>query len=250
MPKAKKRAATKATKRRAGPGAAGAKDVLDWLARRGTKKNIEAHKRYGITASRPFGVTVGELKKYSKQIGTSHELAMELWASGRYEAQLLAAFVDDPTQVTVSQMNAWAADFDNWATVDTVCFSLFDRSTHAWKMVPHWAKQKPEFIRRAAFALLWSLTVHDKNASDEAFLKSLPLIEQGAQDDRNFVTKAVNMALRAIGKRNTHLNAAAIETAKRLARRDEPAPRWVGKHALRELTSAGVQRRLGRGTDR
>jgi 3-methyladenine DNA glycosylase AlkD len=241
----KKKSASKAATK--GSSAVSAKTALQWLERRGTKRNVAELKRYGITATRPFGVSVGDVKKYAKQIGTDHALAQELWASGRYEARLLAAFVDDPTKVTVRQMDAWAADFDNWGIVDTVCFSLFDRTKHAWDMVPRWAKKTPEFTRRAAFALLWSLTVHDKDASDEAFLRCLPLIERGARDDRNFVKKAVNMALRAIGKRNNALNAAAIETAQRLAELDEAAPRWVGSHALRELTSPAVRKRLARG---
>jgi 3-methyladenine DNA glycosylase AlkD len=214
-----------------------AETVLAWLERRGTKKAISELKRYGITAPRAFGVGVGELRKYAKQTGTSHVLAQELWASGWYEARLLAGFVDDPQQVTVRQMDRWADDFDNWAVVDSLCFSLFDRSPHAWKMIPKWARAEPEFRKRAAFALIWSLTVHDKSASDKQFVDSLRLIETGAYDDRHFVKKAVNMALHAIGKRNAALHAAAIETAERLAGMDEPSPRWIGKHALRELTS-------------
>jgi 3-methyladenine DNA glycosylase AlkD len=241
----KKKAAPKAAAKESS--VVSAKDALQWLERRGTKKNVAELKRYGITATRPFGVTVGDIKGYARQVGTDHALAQALWASGRYEARLLAAFVDDPARVTVRQMDAWAAGFDNWGIVDTVCFSLFDRTRHAWDMVPRWAKKTPEFTRRAAFALLWSLSVHDKDASDEAFLKCLPLIEWGARDDRHFVKKAVNMALRAIGKRNAALNAVAIETAERLAKLDEAAPRWVGRHALRELTSPAVRKRLARG---
>lgn len=225
-----------------------ATEALAWLEGRGTKKNVEGLKRYGITARRAFGVTVGDTKKYAKQVGMDHALAQALWASGWYEARLLAAFVDDPQQVTLQQMNGWADDFDNWAVVDTVCFSLFDRVPHAWKVIPRWAQAKPEFKKRAAFALLWSLSVHDKRASDEAFLKSLPLIVEGARDDRHFVKKAVDMALRAIGKRSAALNVAAIETAERLAAMDDPAPRWVGKHAARELKSPLVRKRFRRGS--
>ena len=219
-------------------------EALAWLERRGTKKQISELDRYGITATRPFGVPVGELKKYAREVGTDHELAQELWASGRYEAQMLAAFVDDPAQVTVRQMNQWADDFDNWAIVDTVCFHLFDRTPHAWKKVTQWAKAKPEFKKRAAFALLWSLSVHDKEAPDRAFKDGLGLIETAATDDRIYVKKAVNMALRAIGKRNRALNKAAITTAERQSKLDDPAARWVGSHALRELRSPAVQKKL------
>lgn len=219
-------------------------EALRWLETTGSKKNIEALERYGIVAPRAFGVTVGDTKKYAKRVGLDHALACELWQSGWYEARLLAAFVDDPKLVTVRQMNRWAAEFDNWAIVDTVCFHLFDRTSQAWSRVPIWAKAKPEFTRRAAFALLWSLSAHDKRASDSDFERFLPAIESAAHDERNFVKKAVNMALRAIGKRSPGLNAAAVETARALSRSKESVPRWVGKHALRELTSAAVRQRL------
>ncbi|MEZ5975924.1 MAG: DNA alkylation repair protein [Planctomycetota bacterium] len=220
-------------------------DALRWLEAKGTKKQIQELDKYGIEAAKPFGVTVGDLKKYAKQIGTDHKLALELWKSGRYEARMLATMVDDPEQVTVAQMNTWAADFDNWAIVDTACFHLFDRTAHAWKKVPQWAKAKPEFTKRTAFALLWSLSVHDKDASDGAFQDGLKLIEKAADDEREYVKKAVNMALRAIGKRNAKLHAAALQTAQLLAKSEDATPRWIGSHALRELSSPAVRKRVG-----
>lgn len=220
------------------------RDVLAWLEKRGTKKQIAELDRYGIVARRPFGVSVGDLKKYAKSIGRDHELALALWAADRYEARMLAAFVDEPERVTLKQMNAWAGDFDSWSIVDTVCFSLFDRSPHAWSRVPVWAKARPEYKKRAAFAMLWSLSVHDKSASDDAFLEGLEVIEQCAGDGRDFVRKGVDMALRAIGKRNRALNRAAIETAEALTQREESAAQWIGGHSLRELSSAKVRARL------
>ena len=214
------------------------------MKQHGTSKALAGHARYGIVAPKAFGISVGDLKKYAKQLGTDHQLAQELWASGWYEARLLAAFCGDPLKLTPSLMDSWANDFDNWAVVDTMCFSLFDRSPHSWKMVSKWAKAKPEFKKRAAFALIWSLTVHDKTAPDKSFLNALGLIELHANDDRNFVKKAVNMALRAIGKRNAALNSAAIESAQRLATSDDPSSSWIGRDALRELRSASVTRRL------
>lgn len=219
-------------------------DVIAWLKKKGTKKQIGELDRYGITASHPFGVSVGELRKFAKTIGTDHRLAEQLWATGRYEAQMLAAIVDDPGQVTIRQMNAWAADFDNWAIVDTVCFQLFDRTKHAWTQVPRWVRAKPEFKKRAAFALLWSLSTHDKLASNEAFLGGLKIIETHADDERHFVKKAANMALRAIGKRNKLLHRAAIQTAERLALSENAAAQWTGKHAVRELKSPKVKSRI------
>jgi 3-methyladenine DNA glycosylase AlkD len=221
-----------------------ASEALAWLERRGTKKQIVSLKRYGITAARPFGVSVGDLRKYAKTVGTDHDLAQSLWASGRYEARLLAIFVDDPERVTVRQMNAWAADFDNWALVDTACFALFDFTPHAWKRVPVWARSKAEFTKRAAFALLWSLSVHDRDAADARFVDGLKRIEVAATDDRHLVKKAVNMALRAIGKRNAKLNAAAIATGERLATLDDATARWIGAHALRELNSPAVRKKV------
>jgi 3-methyladenine DNA glycosylase AlkD len=200
--------------------------------------------RYAIRTEKVFGVSVGALRQYARRIGRSHALAEALWTTGWYEARMLACLIDDPSRVTVAQMNRWARDFDNWAICDTACFALFDRTTHAWGRVDRWAASREEFVKRAAFALLASLTVHDKMAGDAAFAKRLPLVERAAGDDRNFVSKAVNWALRSIGKRSLPLNRKAVVVAKRLARSPQTAPRWVGKDALRELTSDAVTRRL------
>ncbi|MCA9321890.1 MAG: DNA alkylation repair protein [Planctomycetes bacterium] len=221
-----------------------ASELLDWLQRRGTTRQVRELDRYGITAPRPFGVSMGEIKRYAKEIGKDHALAQTLWNTGRYEAMVLAGFIDEPERVTLVQKNQWAADFDNWAIVDHVGFHLFDRTPQAWKKAAQWAKARPEFTKRAAFALLRSLSVHDKDAPDESFLAGLKLIESAAHDGRNFVKKAVNMSLRAIGKRNRALNRAAIKTAERLSRLEDSTSRWVGAHALRELTSPAVQKRL------
>jgi 3-methyladenine DNA glycosylase AlkD len=200
--------------------------------------------RYGIEAARAFGVPMGTLLKLQKRLGTDHELSLALWESGWYEARLLAALVGDPQRVTRRQMDAWAAGFENWGDCDTVCFKLFDRTPFAWEKVRQWAASPREYVKRAAFALLWGLTVHDKQTGDAPFAEGLQLIERAAVDERHFVKKAVNMALRAIGKRNPTLNAAAVKVARRLADSPEAAARWVGKDALRELTSPGVIRRL------
>lgn len=260
MPTRRKPPATKKPARRAAPARASgaarpragtgarttAAEALAWLERKGTRKNVAALARYGIPATNALGVTVGDTKAYAKRLGTDHDLALALWKSGVYEARLLAAFVDDPTRVTPRQMDAWAADFDSWAVVDTVCFHLFDRTPHAWKKAKQWAKAKPEFTKRAAFALIWALSVHDKSATDATFRACFPLVERAATDERDLVKKAVDMALRAIGKRNAALNAAAIATARGLAERDDATARWIGKHALRELQSASVRKRVGR----
>jgi len=155
-----------------------------------------------------------------------------------------ATLVDEPAKVTPAQMNRWCRDFDNWAICDTACFHLFDRTPHAWAKVTHWSSSNDEFVKRTAFALLWSLSVHDERTGDEPFIQGLTLIECAASDERNFVKKSANMALRAIGKRNRTLNAAAIAMARRLADSPNSVARWVGRDALRELTSPSVIRRL------
>jgi 3-methyladenine DNA glycosylase AlkD len=220
-------------------------EVLKWLKSQGTSKYKDGLSRYGIVTKRQvFGVSVGAMQAFAKRIGKDHKLAAELWKSGWYEGQMLAVMVEDPAKVTPRQMNSWASDFDNWGIVDTACFHLFDKTPHAWDKAYEWAKSPREFVRRASFALMASLVVHDKKAPDERFLELLPLIEEGANDDRNFVKKGVNWALRCIGKRSLMLNKAAVATSKRLAAAEAPAPRWVGKDALRELTAEKLQTRL------
>jgi 3-methyladenine DNA glycosylase AlkD len=200
--------------------------------------------RYGIHTKKAFGVSMSNIQKVAKPLGRNHELAEALWETGWYEARMLTSFVDDPALVTSAQMDAWVRDFDNWGICDTLCFNLFDRTPHAWRKVAQWCKQEEEFVKRTGFALLWSLTVHDKAASDDQFIQGLVFVLRGASDERHFVKKAVNMALRAIGKRNAVLNAAAIAIGRRLVESPHASARWVGKDALRELTSPGVTRRL------
>jgi 3-methyladenine DNA glycosylase AlkD len=223
-----------------------AEAAVAWLKRTGNKATREGMARYAIPSDKAFGVPVGVLQKYAKSLGRSHELALALWDTGWYEARFLATLVDEPARVTPAQMESWCRDFDSWAICDTACFHLFDRTPHAWSKLRQWARRRDEFVKRAAFALLASLTVHDKEADDGLFADSLRLIERGAADERNFVKKGVNWALRCIGKRSSELNSAALALAQRLAASTEAAPRWVGKDALRDLSSAAAQRRLAR----
>ena len=218
--------------------------ALAELKKKASKKTKDGMARYAIPSDKAFGVPVGTIRAIGKKLGKSHELALALWKSGHYEARMLATFVDEPERVTPAQMDRWCRDFDNWAICDTACFCLFDRTPYAFKKVTEWAKSKDEFVKRAAFALLASLTVHDKTAKDAAFVRLLPLVERAALDERNFVKKSVNWALRSLGKRSPELNRKSVQLAERLATRAEPAPRWVGKDALRELKSASVARRL------
>jgi 3-methyladenine DNA glycosylase AlkD len=189
-------------------------------------------------------VPVGKIQQLAKRMGRNHAWALALWNTGWYEARMLAAYVDEPGRVTAKQMDRWCRDFDNWGIVDTVCFALFDRTAHAFDKVRQWASKPGEFQKRAAFALLACLALHDKAAPEEAFARCLPLIERAAADERNFVKKGVSWALRLIGRRSQRLNAAAVALARRLAAAERPAARWIGKGALKELTRAGVLRRL------
>jgi 3-methyladenine DNA glycosylase AlkD len=218
--------------------------ALAWLKRKSTKRDRDNLTRFAISTDKFFGVSMTNMKALAKSLGRNHDLAAALWDTGWYEARMLATLVDEPARVTSTQMDRWCRDFDNWAICDTTCFWLFDRTPHAWQKVEQWSRRREEFIKRAAFALLWSLTVHDKIATDEPFTRGLLLVEHAATDERNFVKKAVNMALRAIGKRNSTLNAAAATVARRLSASPDATARWLGKDALRELTSPAVARRL------
>jgi 3-methyladenine DNA glycosylase AlkD len=218
--------------------------VLEWLKDHSTRATLDGMARYAIPSDKAFGVAMRDMKALGKKLGHNHELALALWDTGWYEARMVVSFVADPALVTAAQMDRWCKQFDNWAICDTMCFNLFDRTPHRWAKVKQWSSKRDEFEKRTAFALLWSLTVHDRHADDEAFIRGLELIEREAGDERNFVKKAVNMALRAIGKRNRALNAAAVAVARRLADSEQGAARWVGKDALRELTSPAVTKRL------
>jgi 3-methyladenine DNA glycosylase AlkD len=206
--------------------------------------------QFGIVAPKAFGVPVGTIQQLARKLGRDHALALTLWETGWYEARLLAAFVDEPERVTAAQMDRWARAFDNWGICDTVCFHLFDRTPIAWRKVTPWSRRREEFVKRAAFALVAGLALHDKAASDAQFVRVLPLVELGAADDRHFVRKGASWALRVVGRRSVSLNAAATAVAERLAARTEPAARSVGKEALRELAGPLVQRQLAARTRR
>ena len=215
-------------------------DALEVLAEARIRDGLE---RYGIiTAERVIGVPMAAIQKVGKSFGRDHQLAEALWATRVYEARLLAAFVDDPAQVTAAQMDRWARDFDNWATVDTLCFKLFDRAPDAWAMADRWAGANGEFVKRSAFALLASLALHGKKTGDASFLERMRLIEGAATDDRNFVKKGVSWALRAIGvRKGPGLRAAAREMAARLAASDDRTARWIGKDAQRQFAKADAK---------
>jgi len=222
--------------------------VLAGLKQRSSKKVRDGMSRFGIPNDSAIGVAVGDMRKYAKELGRDHELAQALWQQELYEARMLVTMVADPKLVTAKLMDAWCRDFDNWAICDTACFGLFDRTAHAFSKVKVWSRRKGEFQKRAAFALLAGLAQHDKTTGDAPFAACLPLIEAAATDDRNFVKKGVNWALRGVGERSPGLHKLALAVARRLARAEAAAPRWVGRDAERQLQKPAVLARLARRT--
>ena len=212
-----------------------ASEIVAALRAQANPANVAGMARYGINSAGTLGVPMPVIRSLARQAGRSHELAAELWASGIHEARILATLVEEPALVTRRQMTQWASDFDSWDVCDQACQNLFRYTPFAWAMAAEWADARPEFVRRAAFALMAGLAVKAKHAPDESFEVLLPLIFGAASDPRNLVKKAVNWALRAIGKRNPHLRRAAIAAAENIRAIDSPAARWIASDALREL---------------
>lgn len=212
-------------------------------------RQLEGMARFGIRVDKAFGgIGVPVLRKLSREIGKSHKLAEELWNSGIHEARHLAAMIDEPARVTEAQMERWVKEFDSWDVCDGCCLNLFDKTPFAHRKALEWSKRKDEFVKRAGFSLMAVLAVHDRNSGDKIFERFLPIIKRESIDERNFVKKAVNWALRQIGKRNLRLNSVAIKTAEEIRKLDSRSARWVAADALRELKSEAVQQRLQRPT--
>jgi len=200
--------------------------------------------RFGINPENTYGVSVPDLRKMAKEISTDHALAEQLWASGIHEARILASMIDEPEMVTEARMESWVKDFDSWDVCDQCCSNLFDKTKFAYRKAAEWSKREEEFVKRAGFTLMATLAVHDKKAADEEFLKFLPVIKRESTDNRNFVKKAVNWALRQIGKRNLNLNKVAIKAAEEIQQIDSKSARWIAADAIRELTGEAVQKKL------
>jgi len=213
--------------------------ILKQLKAQSNPRDIAGMARFGINPHNAYGISIPTLRHIARQTGKDHRLAQELWKSGIHEARILAALVDEPEQVTAAQMERWVKDFDSWDVCDQVCSNLFDKTPFAYRQALAWSRRKEEFVKRAGFALMAALAWHDKAGSDAAFRRFLPAVKRGATDERNFVKKAVNWALRQIGKRNRALNRAAIATAREIQRIDSSAARWIAADALRELETKG-----------
>ena len=209
--------------------------VVKKLKKLANPKNIQGMVRFGINPHKTLGISMPALRQTAKEIGKNHGLAQQLWNSGIHEAKILAALIDESKLVTSRQMEKWVRDFDSWDVCDQVCMNLFDRTSFAHQKAFKWAKEKKEFVRRAGFAMMAALSVHDKKAKDKDFIKFFPLIKKFSIDERNFVKKANNWALRQIGKRNIYLNRKAIELAEEIQKINSKSAKWIAGDAIREL---------------
>ena len=219
-------------------------EVLHMLRAKARPDQLEGMARYGMTPEGRLGVSVPDMRAIAKRVGKDHALALALWETGIAEARIVAAMVGEPSKLTEAQMEGWVVGINSWDVCDQVCQNLFEKTPFAWKKIADWSARDEEFVKRAAFALIACLAWHDKKAADEKFIAVLPIIKAGATHNRNYVKKAVNWALRNIGKRNANLNRAALETAREIGQMDSKAARWVASDAIRELESEAVQARL------
>lgn len=216
------------------------KEIIKRLKSLSNPANAEGMARFGISSEKTFGISIPHLRKIAGEAGKNHKLALELWETGFHEARILASLVDLPEEVTDKQMDDWAKDFDSWDVCDQCCSNLFDKTPFAYSKITQWSKSKQEYVKRAAFALLAVMAVHDKKANNEVFIKCFPLIKRESTDERNYVKKAVNWALRQIGKRNKILNREAIKLAKEIQKTENKTAKWIAGDAIRELESNKV----------
>ena len=220
-------------------------EILERLKSLSDPKAVEGRERFGIIAKNTYGVSIPELRKIAKEVGRDHFLAQKLWSSEIHDALLLACMIDDSRMVTEEQMESWVKEFYSWDICDQCCSNLFDKTKFAYKKVVEWSSREEEYAKRAGFVLMATLAVHDKAANNETFISFLPIIKRESTDDRNYVRKAVNWALRQIGKRNEFLFAKAIETAEEIQKiKKSKSALWIANDALRELTSRKIRRRI------
>jgi 3-methyladenine DNA glycosylase AlkD len=222
----------------------GVSAIIAELKSKANPQNVAGMTRFGINPNKTLGISMPVLRNYAKEIGSSHELALQLWDSGIHEARLLAALIDKPALVTHEQMEKWTAEFDSWDICDQCCSNLYSRTPWAYQKALEWSDRSEEFIKRAGFVMMAVLAVHDKKAADERLIQFFPALKAGAADKRNFVKKAVNWAIRQIGKRNITLNKKTVTLSEEIQQIDSPSARWIAADALRELNSEAVQSRL------
>jgi 3-methyladenine DNA glycosylase AlkD len=219
-------------------------EILKKLRSLTNERNRKGMARFGINIEKAFGISMPFLRNLAKQTGRDHDLALDLWRSGYHEARILAALVDEPTSFTEKQMDKWVKDFNSWDLCDQCSGKLFDKTAFAYSKAFEWSRREEEYVKRAGYVMMASLAVHDKIADDNRFIEFLSIIIKGSDDDRNFVRKAVNWALRQIGKRSKCLNKEAVKTAYEISKKGSKSAKWIAADALRELKSNFVQTRL------
>ena len=219
-------------------------DIISRLRTLADPEAVKGMESFGINPENTLGVSMPAVRRLARDIGRDHRLALALWDTGVHEARILAGLIDIPASVTEEQMDGWVQDFDSWDVCDQVVMNLFDRTPFAYEKALEWSRREEEFVKRAGFALMASLAVHDKKAADEKFLRFLPAIHKASGDDRNFVRKAVNWALRQIGKRSLVLHGPAVQAAREIAATGTKSGRWIAADALQELESPAVESRL------
>lgn len=205
---------------------------------------VNGMNRFGINPKKTYGISIPNLRKIAKEIGKDHKLAQELWSTEIHEARILASMIDIPDNLTNGQMEKWVKDFDSWDLCDQCCANLFEKTDLAYQKSFEWSSREEEFVKRAGFVLMARLAVSDKKAENNIFIKYFPIIKRESNDERNFVKKAINWALRQIGKRNIHLNKLAITTAKEIYIINSKSAKWIASDAIRELESNVIQKRL------
>lgn len=218
--------------------------VIKKLKSLSNPESIIGMARYGITPENTYGVSIPNLRKIAKEIGKNHKLAQQLWTTNIRETKILASMIEDPEMVTEEQIEGWVKEFDYWEICDQCCMNLFEKTEFAYKKAVEWSSREKEFVKRAGFVLMARLAVSDKKADDDKFEKFFLIIKREANDDRNYVKKAVNWALRQMGKRNLNLNSKAIKIAKEIQKTDSKSAKWIASDALRELTSEAVQKKF------
>ena len=221
-----------------------AKEIIEILKKNGREENRIGMSRYGINVEKAFGCSIPLLREIAKQNKKNHELALSLWNTEFHEARILASMIDDPKQVDEAQMENWVKDFNSWDLCDQCCMNLLEDIPSAWEKAIEWSERKEEYVKRAGFVLMARFAVSDKKAGDEKFLLFFKLIEMHSADERNMVKKAVNWALRQIGKRNKSLHPVAIKYCEKILKQDSKAAKWIAADALRELKCEAVQKRL------
>ncbi|NYB27718.1 MAG: DNA alkylation repair protein [Methanobacteriaceae archaeon] len=219
-------------------------DIIGELESLSNPEDIAGMARFGIKSNKAYGVRMPELTRIAREVGKNHQLAEELWRHGYTETRILACMVDDPKEVTEEQMERWALEFNSWDVCDQCCMKLFRKTSYAYQKIEEWSARDEEFVKRAAFTLIATLAVHDKKADDEKFEELFSLIIRESGDERNFVKKAVNWALRQIGKRNLDLNRKAIAVAEKIDQLNSRSAKWIAKDAIRELESDKVLEKL------